>query len=168
MTYLNNFKHADDLVAHLNLVIPTIADPLLQSKYIGFVSVSAVTVYELAVKEIFITFATKKHKVLGNFTGAYFDRINGRIKIKDIRSEYISKFGSKYEKRFLRIIEHRSDEILSTAKRDIRSAYNNLITWRNDFAHEGKLNITATYAEVIQSYEDGKEVIHCLAQTMTR
>ena len=53
-------------------------------------------------------------------------------------------------------------------RRDIRSAYGNLITWRNDFAHEGRVNSTATYAEVVQSYEDGKEVIRCLAETMHR
>ncbi|MCF8178486.1 MAG: hypothetical protein K9J74_08255 [Sulfuritalea sp.] len=168
MTYHENFKHADDLVAHLNGVVPSIADPLLQAKYIGFVSVAAVTVYELAVKEIFITFAAKKHMVLRNFAEAYFDRINGRIRIQEIRKEYIPKFGAKYEKKFQQKIEKRAQEFLRVERRDIRSSYGNLVTWRNDFAHEGRLNATATYTEVIQAYEDGKEVIHCLADAMNR
>nr|VFK40809.1 MAG: hypothetical protein BECKSD772F_GA0070984_10748 [Candidatus Kentron sp. SD]VFK46531.1 MAG: hypothetical protein BECKSD772E_GA0070983_10758 [Candidatus Kentron sp. SD] len=42
------------------------------------------------------------------------------------------------------------------------------ITWRNDFAHEGKINTTATLNEVVSAYEDGKEIIHCLAETMRR
>jgi len=40
--------------------------------------------------------------------------------------------------------------------------------WRNDFAHEGKINTTATYEEAVQAYQDGKEIIHCLARCMNR
>lgn len=168
MSYIKHFSHADDVVAHLNIVVPTISDPLLKHKYVGFVSVAAVTVYELAIKEIFIDFAQKKHKVLGSFTEGYFDRINGRIKIKVIQDDYIRKFGEKYNKRFKKNIEASSKEYLALNGRDIRNSYRNLIVWRNDFAHEGKINATTTYSEVIQAYEDGKQIIHCLAATMTR
>jgi len=168
MSYVNHFRHADDVIAHLNTVMPSIADPLLQAKYVGFVSVAAVTVYEQAVKEIFINFAQRKHKVLGNFTEAYFYRINGKIKIKVIHDEYISKFGDKYQKRFKKKLGKASKDYLLAYRRDVRSSYANLITWRNDFAHEGKINSTTTYREVVQAYEDGKEIIHCLAESMTR
>ncbi len=168
MTYTDHFLHADDIVTHLNGIVPTITDPLLAAKYVGFVSVSAVTVYELALKEIFIEFARKKHKILGHFTESYFNRINGRIKLKVIKDDYISKFGNKYIIKFQKNIEKKSSDYLRLNRRDIRSSYANLIMWRNDFAHEGKINSTTTYNEVIQAYEDGKEVIHCLAESMTR
>ena len=168
MNYVNHFQHADDVIAHLNTVILAIDNPLLQAKYVGFVSIAAATVYEQAVKEIFINFAKRKHKVLGNFTEVYFHRINGKIKIKVIHDEYISKFGDKYQKRFKKKLEKASKDYLVANKRDLKSSYANLITWRNDFAHEGKINSTTTYREVVQAYEDGKEVIHCLAETMTR
>ncbi len=168
MAYPDHFLHADDVVAHLNTIVPTITNPLLTAKYVGFVSIAAVTVYELAVKDIFIEFARRKHKLLGNFTEVYFDRINGRIKLQIITDDYIGKFGSKYQNRFRQKIEKRSKEYLQLNHRDIKSSYANLITWRNDFAHEGRVNSTTTYREVIQAYEDGKEVIHCLAAAMTR
>ncbi|MCF6210719.1 MAG: hypothetical protein L3K24_08645 [Gammaproteobacteria bacterium] len=168
MTYTDHFLHADDVIAHLNSIVPSITDPLLLPKYVGFVSVAAVTVYELAMKDIFIDFARKKHKVLGNFTEAYFDRINGRIKLKIIKEDYIGKFGRKYQIKFQKNIEKKSKEYLQINHRDIRSSYANLITWRNEFAHEGIINSTTTYDEVIKAYEDGKEVIHCLAESMTR
>jgi len=120
------------------------------------------------LKEIFISFAAKKHKVLGTFTEAYFDRINGRVRINEIKKQYTLRFGVKYEKRFNEKIDDKAQSLLKTTKRDIRVSYENLITWRNDFAHEGKLNATATYAEVIQAYEDGKEIIHSLAEAMRR
>lgn len=49
MTYSDHFLHADDIVKHLDIIIPSITDPLLTAKYVGFVSIAAVTVYELAV-----------------------------------------------------------------------------------------------------------------------
>ena len=168
MGYKDHFKHADDLVTHLNGVVPGITDPLLQAKYVGFVSVAAVTVYELGLKEIFTTFATKKHQVFGNFTEAYFYRINGRIRIKDIAKEYIPRFGDKYEKRFSKQMEKKARQFLRANGRDFRAAYGNLITWRHDFAHVGRFSTTATYPEVIRAYEDGKEVIHSVAEAMVR
>ncbi len=168
MSYANHFKHADDVVNHLNSVVPTLTDPLLQAKYVGFVAIAAVTVYELAIKDVFIEFGAKKHKVLGVFTESYFDRINGRIKVKVIKDDYIKRFGGRYKSRFEKNLEIISSAYLQKNKRDIKSSYSNLITWRNDFAHEGKISTTATYSEVVQSYEDGKEIIHCLAKTMVR
>lgn len=168
MTYTDHFKHADDVVSHLNSIVPGITDPLLQVKYVGFVAVASVTVYELAIKEIFIEFANRKHKVLGTFIESYFERINGRIKVKVIQDDYIKKFGDKYNEKFKKKLEKASKSYLTTHRRDICSSYSNLITWRNDFAHEGKINSTTTYQEVVQAYEDGKEVIHCLASSMTK
>ena len=168
MAYTNHFQHADDLVAHLNGTVPSIADALLQAKYVGFVSIAAVTVYELALKEIFIDFATKKNKIFGSFTAASFDRINGRIKIQNISDEYVPKFGDKYQTRFRKKIGAKATDFLRTNGRDFRASYGNLITWRHDFAHAGKFRTTATYTEVVQAYEDGKEVIHSVAEIMVR
>lgn len=33
MTYGSHFRHADDIVNHLNVVVPEITDPLLKAKY---------------------------------------------------------------------------------------------------------------------------------------
>ena len=53
--YKTRFSHADVVIKHLNTaVIPGVRDhPLLEQKYAGIVSVLAVTVYELAIKDIF-------------------------------------------------------------------------------------------------------------------
>lgn len=168
MPYSDNFIHADDIVAHLDTVVPGLPDPILQAKYVGFVAVAAVTVYELAVKEIFISFGAKKHRALGIFAESFFSRINGKIRNEVLKDEYIVRFGDRYRKRFTKKLKLRADEYLSRNRRDIMSAYGNIITWRNDFAHEGHIRTQATYSDVVQAYEDGKEVIHCLAETMTR
>ncbi len=168
MAYIDHFKLADDLISHLNTVINGITDPFLTSRYVGFVSIVAVTVYELAIKEIFVNFGNKKHKVLGNFTKTYFDRINGRIKTRIIKEDYLNRFGDKYVSRFKKILKLKEYYILKSRKISIQSSYNNIIEWRNQFAHEGILPSTATYSEAIKSYEAGKEILICLAETLKR
>jgi hypothetical protein len=168
MPYTTHFRHADDVVAHLNSVVPSLPDPLLRVKYVGFVTVAAVTVYEMAIKEIFLDFSRKKHKVLGQFTESYFNRINGRIKISVIQDDYVAKFGKRYVDKFRIQLDTEAKRHMATHKRDLKSAYANLIVWRNDFAHEGRLTANATYQEVVTAYEDGKLVIQCLAKAMVR
>jgi hypothetical protein len=168
MAYQDHFKLADEMIVHLNTVVGGIVDPFIASRYIGFVAIAAVTVYELAIKEIFIEFGEKKHKVLGVFTRSHFDRINGRIKTQIIRDEYINRFGPNYVKRFKKKLDEAETSNLRTRGISVISSYANIITWRNDFAHGGKIPSTVTYTEVIQSYEAGKEIIRCLAETMRR
>jgi len=168
MAYIDHFKLADDLISHLNSTMGSVSDPFISSRYVGFVAVVCVTVFELAIKDIFIEFSDKKHKVFGTFTRKYFERINGKIKYKVLKNDYLPRYGSKYVDKYSKLIKETSDKYLRTDGIDILSSYNNIITWRNQFAHEGKIPTTATYAEVIRSFEAGKEVIHCLNKALPR
>jgi len=168
MSYLNHFAMADDMINHLSSVVIGQTDPFISSRYVGFVSVSAVTVYELALKEIFIDFARKKHNVFGTYAKSHFDRINGRIKYKSIKEDYILKFGDKYLKRYKKKMKLLESDCLITQGKSVINSYNNLIIWRNDFAHEGHVPNTVTFTEAVDSYYLGKELIKCVADTMTR
>ncbi len=166
MPYQNYFQIADDVIKHLNTFVGSIEDPFISSRYVGLVAISAVTAYELAIKDIFINFAEKKHKIFGSFTRSHFERINGRIKIKTIRKDYIARFGDKYVRRFEVKIDQYEKQYLRQHHISITSSYGNIIAWRHVFVHQGQ--IQATYQEAAQSYEAGKEVIHCLFKTMQR
>ena len=168
MGYPDHFKLTDDIIAHLDAVLAATHDPFVESRYVGFLAVSAVTVYELAIKTIFLEFAQAKHQVLACFTAAFFERINGRIKVPNLRDDYISKYGDKYVKRFDKRLAALEATYLQSQGTSVKAAYTNVITWRNSFAHEGRVPVTATFAEVKRAYDVGKEVIHCLAQTMRR
>ena len=168
MAYTDHFQLADDLITHLDAVVESIVDPFITSRYVGFVSVSAATVYELAIKEIFIDFAQKKHKVFGVYAESYFRRLNGRIKTGELRNTHIPRFGDRYVKRYRKMEEAAEKAALRDQGLSILAAYNNLIEWRNQFAHQGRIPTTATYAEVTGAYQVGKEIIHCLARAMTK
>ena len=168
MAYSDHFKLTDNLIQHLDPILAGLNNPFIESRYIGFLAVSSVTVLELAMKTIFLDFAEAKHKVLGNFTTAYFDRINGRIGLKQIQNEYVVKFGSKYQVRFHRAIEKLESRELKNTRASIKASYGNLLTWRHGFAHEGTIPATASYAEVKLAFSCGKQVMDCLATCMRR
>jgi hypothetical protein len=164
MSYINRFIATDNLIIHLNTFVGSITDPSIQANYAGFLSVSSVTVYELAIKDIFNEFATKKNKVFGNFTETHFSRINGRIKLDDLKGTHIKLFGEKYLIRFNKNLKIRENAILSTVGKNITTDYGNLVTCRHKYVHGG--SPTLTINEVISCYASGKEVIDCLHQSI--
>jgi hypothetical protein len=84
-----------------------------------------------------------------------------------LHEEYVFSFGDKYVRRFKKIVAKREKEFIAQRK-SILTSYDNIITWRNLFAHEGQIPTNATYAEAVDAYEMGKEVIECLARSMKR
>lgn len=166
MSYTSHFLHADEIIAHLNTIIPTITDDLLKAKYVGFVAVASATVYEVAIKDIFISFAKSEHNILGNLMASKFERINGKIDIETIKNDYIKPLGADYLDRFKVNLELSNNAFLQINRRDFKSSYKNLILTRHQFAHVGQLLGNSTYPEIVQAYEDGKEVIKCLSETM--
>lgn len=159
---------AEDTINHLDQIFLKEKDSFIKSRYVGLISVAAVTVYELKIKEIFINFSTRKNKVLGDFVRKHFERINGRVSYQSIKDEYVIRFGERYSKRFKKRIKLKEDSILKSDGKSIITAYNNVVTWRNQFAHEGKLPNQVTFEEVKDSYYLGKNIIIELQETMKR
>jgi len=165
MSYVDRFKATDDLINHLQPIVSEMTDEELKSKYAGFLSASAVTVYELAIKDIFISFAEKKNSVFGIFVTENFNQISGRIYIKDIK-DYVKSFGVKYLNKFNKRLEEKNKSLLGIYHNDISAIYGNLITCRHRFIHAN--NTTMTFNEVVEGYKLGKEIINILNETMKR
>lgn len=168
MPYTSRFALVEDYLTHLDPMMAGIADPFLQGRYLGFVLISAVTVYELAIKDIIYEFSDKKHAVLGKFARARFDQLNGRIKIDSLKNEHIKMFGVKYVERFNKKLDAREILSLSSGGPSIKSSYGNVITWRHAFVHQGVVPNTTNYAEIKRAYVAGKEVLHCVNDALVR
>ena len=74
MTFEHRFESAEEFLNHTDTMMGKIDDPYIQQKYIGFITVSAVTVYELAIKDIIFRFSDQKHKVLGSISRSIFSK----------------------------------------------------------------------------------------------
>jgi hypothetical protein len=168
MSYSGRFVLIEDYLTHTDSLMASIGDPFIESRYLGFIVTAAVTAYELAIKDIFYDFSDKKHKVLGNFARANFDRINGRIKIQSLRDDHVAMFGDKYVDSFKKKLADKEEEFLRAGRGSVRSSYTNVITWRHGFVHSGAIPSTTNYNEVKRAYSVGKEVVHCVASAMVR
>ena len=166
MPYTDRFISTDNLITNLSPNIATITNTAILASYAGFLSVSSITVYELAIKDIFSDFASKKHLVFGHFVEKYLSRINGRIQINDLKSNQVKAFGNKYFQKFETSINRKEAAFLTSHGRSMKASYGNLITCRHEFVHQG--NPTLSVAEVIDNYNLGKEVIHSLFDSMKR
>ena len=168
MDFEDRFKLADEYLDHVDTMMASIDDEFIKTRYFGFVAVSAVTAYELAIKDIIYTFCDLKHRALGQLARSRFEKLNGQIKIADIRDRHVSCFGSKYKKRFIKELEMAEAEALEGRTGSIKSSYGNLIVWRHNFVHEGEWPSTATYTDIRRSYMHGKSLIRCIDRAMVR
>ena len=50
MAYFDHYKLADAVIVHLSTIVNGITDSFLISRYVGFVAVASVTVYELVAR----------------------------------------------------------------------------------------------------------------------
>ena len=167
MTFEQRFISADEFLIHTDLLMAEIDDPMIQQSYVGFITVSAVTVYELAIKDIIFKFSDEKHEVLGSVSRHVYERWNGRIRLKELRKDHIRRFGDIYVDEFNRVLEQKEKDSLREGKGSIENAYTNIILWRNKFAHSGETLTTTNYNEVKNSYNLGKEVIYSLDKAMS-
>jgi hypothetical protein len=167
MPYADKFVPTDNLIDQLNPIIAGVVDPTVRISYAGFLSVSAVTVYELAIKNVFIDFAIKKNSIFGLVIENHFSKLNGRIKFSELRGTHIKQFGEKYLKRFDKDFKRKEDiSLAAVVPISLMSQYNNLILCRHQFVHNGAPTLTIN--EVIDCYNQGKEIIHSLNFAMQR
>ena len=168
MSFEDRFSLADDYLEHTDQVMDGVHDDFIKTRYLGFIAISAVTAYELAIKDIIFCFCDHKHRALGELARSRFDRLNGQIKLKDLRSNCVKCFGEKYLKRFDKQLELVESDALKKRRGSAKSSYGNLITWRHNFVHKGEWPATATYRDLRGAYSHGKEVIRCLDKSLVR
>ena len=166
MPYSRKFTHADDLIADIKALQET-ADPMLKSKYAGVVSVLAASVYECAVKNILISFARSRDPIFCNYVEQSFSKLNARIKIENLKCDYLKKFGSHYRDNFNDLLNSEENLLLRSTGKSIQTSYENLIVWRHAFVHDAECPTSATLEEAIESYEMGKKVIECFYVTVS-
>lgn len=167
-TFERHFQIADGYIGHVDTLMSGLEDDFLRSRYLGFVIVSTVTVYEISAKEIIFKFARKKNKVFGEFLENRFERFNARIQIADLNKDFVVRFGKKYSDRFKRKLDDREKVTLNGQGLSMKGAYKNLINWRNNFVHTGDAPTTTNYDEVKRFYFVGQDVLRCLDETLVR
>lgn len=162
------FLQSDLALAHLDTYVSTVGDPFIVSRYTGYVAVTAVTAFEINIREKTFDFCRKKHNVFGNFAEAYFAKTNAKVKTQQLQEEFLRKFGLRYLNRYKSKLNDLEKSHLRDHGRSLKGSYNNLIQWRHDFVHDGKLPDYATYGDARDAYEHGKKVVEAFFETLVR
>lgn len=145
-----------------------IADDYIKSRYTGFVAVTAVTAYEVNIRNKIFDFCRKKHNVFGHFSESHFEKTNAKVKTDHLKDEYLKKFGARYLARFKRKTDELEVEHLRDFRKSLKGSYNNLVQWRHDFVHDGTLPIYATYDDARAAYESGKLIVVAFFEALER
>lgn len=166
MAYTSRFRGVDLQINKLQAQVTPETDPLVLSSLAGLVAVTAVTAYELAIKDIFEEFARRKHKVFGTFVKSTYSKLNGRILYNDVKEGLVKHFGDKYSKKLVKKKDVKTALILASEGVDLVQTYNNLIECRHQLVHAG--NFTMSFDESVRSYQIGKKLIEVFDETMRR
>lgn len=166
MAYTDHFRLVDDVTIHFDDAVLAV-DAFIQSRYVGFYSVAAAAVVELALKEIIISFATANNPLFGGYVESKYEQINGRIKLDHIRDDHLDPFGDRYKRRFKRLLDRVERIELRRRKFSVKSSYTNLLNCRHEFAHGGSIPSHSTYVEVKKGFDAGKIVLACLAKVLS-
>lgn len=167
MAYRGHFKLVDDVSVHFDGIVST-ADPFLQSRYVGFYAVASAAVLELSLKQIICDFAKRKHVLFGDYIAARYERINGRIGVDDIVKEHLKPFGASYPTGFKDRLKAVDRYGIAKHGFSAKKSYETLLTCRNQFAHEGDVPSTVSYADIKNGFLAGKAVMGCLARTLSK
>ena len=161
-----NLALVDQYVAESDEYVRSIQDDFMKTRFTGFLSVNAVTIYELCIKSILVEFSHRKDPTFGFYIARQYERMNGRIRLADL-VDLAGKFGSSYKDRFKEILANCEQEKLESERASVRQAYTQLVDWRHEFAHKGSIPTNATYDEAKKNYCLGKEVIRSFGMAMS-
>lgn len=131
----------------------------------GLLSTAYIAAFECCIKEIFINFAASKHKIAGNMAGYHFEQINSKIHWQVIGDKYAGQFGVNYRKKYYELIADEETVVFKNEKVSLKKTYENLLTWRHAFAHEGKK--LATLEEVSKAFPVAKRIIFKVDEAMS-
>lgn len=162
------FTQSDFVLTHLDGYVGSITDPYIQSRYTGFVAVTAVTAFETNIRSKIFDFCQKKHSVFGAFAQSHFAKTNAKVKTQQLQDEYLAKFGPRYLSRFKKKMNILEENHLRTEGTSLKGSFNNLVQWRHDFVHDGVLPAFATYADARKAYDSGKLVVATFFDCLVR
>jgi hypothetical protein len=166
MPFKPHLQKVEELAANVVRNAPEagIATDSFRADLAGFLAVAYSAAFEESVKEIFISFAKQQHVILHKMVEKKFDRINGKIKIDVIKSEYLLSFGEQFRDSFSAELQRQETEVLRSKGQSITSCYTNIIDWRHAFAHA--LERQTTLEGVQASYSIAKRVIVILHESL--
>ena len=138
-----HFVKIDDFIGEINDLVPISNYKTIQfrSDLAGLSVVAMAATYETCVKETLYDFANRHYVAFRNFFLRNFNKINSRIQVSDLK-KYCETFDPIVCTYFKEELKQRKNLLLQRVGRNIKSSYEQILSWRHNFAHAGIRNTT--------------------------
>lgn len=160
-----HFKKIDELIDEINQIVPANASyrtVQFRADLAGLLVVAMAATYETCVKEVLYNYANHHHSVFGSFTQKNYGKLNSKIAIRDLK-KYCEYFGEEILISFKAKLTKNKQYILNKTGKNIESSYEQILTWRHDFAHAIIRNTTIEEATKTHMY--GKRILNIFAES---
>ncbi|TJZ92495.1 hypothetical protein FA743_06395 [Paracoccus gahaiensis] len=155
-----HFAKIDALVSEINAIVPAnggYQSVQFRADLAGLLVVAIAATYETCVKEIMSTYATAQHVKFGGFTGRQYRKLNSKVKVSDLKS-YCELFGPDICSTFRNRLKAKKKRILDSRGVNVEMSYEQILTWRHDFAHAWNRN--TTIEEAAMTHRAGKIILY--------
>lgn len=149
---------ADDLADEVIQFVPFEAKTTkFRADLAGLLVVSMAASYETCVKETLNNFASSHHPKFATFTQNHFSKLSSKVSIRDLYS-YTKTFDQDVHDKFSKSLKRKKDAISTRIGLDFTKCYEQILSWRHDFAHAGIRN--TTIEEAIKTHRMAKRVLY--------
>lgn len=155
-----HFKRVENLVAEISQFVPegTKGATEFRADLAGLLVVSMAASYESCVKEILVNHASRQHVSFGQFANSNFNKLSSRVALADLNT-YAELFDPEIKIQFKANFKLKKKSINKRTGIDIQKSYEQILSWRHDFAHAGIRNTTVE--EATRIHRHAKRVLYC-------
>jgi hypothetical protein len=154
-----HFNRINALIDEIDALVPAVAGyqaVRFRSDLAGLLVVAIAATYETCVKEVLSNYASSRHADFGSFAVRNYEKLNSRVRVPDLIT-YCEIFDPQIKVRFKSRLSNRKGRLLTRAKENIETSYEQVLTWRHDFAHAW--NTKTTIEEAARTHRIGKRVL---------
>lgn len=123
----------------------------------GLIVVAIAASYESCVKAVLIGYAARHNPEFETFVAYHFQKLNSRVRPSDLY-KYARTCSNDVHRKFGELIIDRRKRINTRIGKNIFDAYEQVLSWRHDFAHEGVRN--TTIEEAMATHRLAKRVLY--------
>ena len=134
----------DSVALYLFTLAAAESDGLKRQKLTGFLVLSGVTAVEVRLKTFLEEFAASHNPIFAVYVRATLEKTNAKVRLNDLY-DYATRFGEDVRDNLKERLKRVDELALRRANTSVKASYENLLTWRNNFAHEG--SVTCTFEE---------------------
>ena len=163
-----HFEKIDDLIEEIEALVPSSSGyqaVKFRADLAGLLVVAMAATYETCIKEILYSYANGRHSDFGSFAARNYKKLNSRIQVKDLKG-YCELFSPEIKGRFGERLKDRKAKLLARTGQNIETCYEQVLTWRHDFAHAWNRN--STIEEAARTHRAAKRIIYVFEDAFNR